>query len=164
MKKRVLLSIVALTVAFAAAAQNKAIDKLAAKYADKEGYTVLNMEGDMAKEMGKMVGGKAGKDVDISKLLENIVMVTVIVAEKPDPESAEDIKNAIATTDYTPIVTKVSERESIKILSNDIKRGKYKKKQEIVITVIDADDTIMVRIVGKIDMATLTKMAESMKK
>ncbi len=163
MKKRVLLSIVALTVALAAAAQNQAIDKLAAKYADKEGYTVLNMEGDMVKEIGKMAGG-AAESPELTKMLENVSLITVVVAQKPAPELAEDVKNAIDEVEYTPMISTVTEGQSVKILTNDIKRGKNKKKKEIVISVFQAEQVVLVRIVGDIDMAALTKMAESMGK
>ncbi len=163
MKKRVLLSIVALTVALAAAAQNQAIDKLAAKYADKEGYTVINLEGDMVKEISKMAGN-AAKNPELSKMLENVSLVTVLVAETAVPELAEDVKNAVDAVEYNPMVSTVTEGQSVKILTTDIKRGKNKKKKEIVISVVAEDQIVLVRIVGDIDMAALTKMAESMKK
>ncbi len=80
MKKRVLLSVVALSVALAAAAQNKAIDKLTAKYADEEGCTVINIEGDLVRELGKKAGGRGGEsDADYAESLKNISLVTIFL-------------------------------------------------------------------------------------
>ena len=172
--KKLLFSAAALLVALAAGAQNKAIGSLASKYTDVEGFTVVNLEGDALKSMIGMVSsgnnGSStidlgdGQKFDIGELVKDIASVTVIVVEKTDELLDKEISRAISTVKYSPLLSVNNDGSRIKVLSADIKRGKLRDNKEIVLTVTENDEVVLVRIVGKIDSELLANLATQMQK
>ncbi len=170
--KKVLLSAVAVMFALAAAAQNKAIDALAEKYVDREGFTVVNVDGQALKNMSGMLAGSNGTikfdenapEIEVGELLDNIVSLTVLVLERGDKAFAEEVHSAVSSKQYSPMISFNEEGSNIRVLSSDIKRGKLRGNQEIVVTVVDEDDVVLVRVIGKIDTETVSKMVSSMQK
>jgi hypothetical protein len=168
--KKLFLTAVAAMFALAAGAQNQAIDELIEKYTDREGFTVMNMEGEAIKGLSSMVAqgdgtinlGDGTRTYKIGELLEEIVSVTAIVLEQADEVFVREARNAISSKDYSPIVSHNENGESVKILSAEIKRGQYRGNKEIVVMVVDNDETVLVRVIGKIDAQLLAKLANGM--
>lgn len=158
--------------ALAAGAQNRAIDALAEKYTDSEGFTVVNLDGQALKNMSSMMAnsdgtiqlGEGAPSVEIGELLDNIVSVTVLVLERFDEAFAAEVQGVVASKDYSPILSLNKEGTNVKMLSTDIKRGKLRGNQEIVLTVVNDGDVVLVRVIGKIDTEKISKMVSSMQK
>jgi hypothetical protein len=166
--KHLFLSAVAVMFAFTAIAQNKAVNELAAKYADKEDFTILNVEGDLIKGFASMLGGNGTVSFDgeseqsISELCENISSAMVITSEKFNQEFAGEVERIFDSADFSPIISVSSDGDIVKISVADIKRGQHKGKKEIAIAILDKEDTIFIRIIGNIDPETVQKIMQDM--
>ncbi len=169
--KKVLLLAVATMFALAAGAQNRAIDAIAHNYTDRDGATVIKMEGEAIRSLSHGLAGgegtitlEGGEKHSISELLEEIVSVTAIVVRGVNETFLTDIRGALQAADYSPIVSHNDDGARVRIVSADIRRGHLRGNREIVATVENADQTILVRLIGKIDTDLLARIAtEQMK-
>jgi hypothetical protein len=170
--KKLFLSLVAGTFALAAAAQNSAIDALAEKYTDREGFTVVNLDGEALKSMGQMLANSGGNvnlgedapDVEMGELIKDLASLTVLLLDRADEAFASEVRSAVSAKSYSPMVSLTKEGYNIKVLTADIKRGKLRGKQELVVTMNGDDKVILVRLIGKFDPETLSKITSSMNK
>lgn len=151
----------------AAGAQNKAIDALAEKYLDAEGFTVVKLDGEAIKNMSGMLAQSNGTvsmggdtpSVNVKKLLESISSVTVIALERADAGFAAEVLGAVSAGKYSPMFSRNEDGAIIKIVNAEIKRGQLRGNQEIVVTVAKDDAVVLVRVIGKIDTELLAKLA-----
>jgi hypothetical protein len=170
--KKLFLSLVAGTFALTAAAQNSAIDALAEKYTDREGFTVVNLDGEALKSMGAMMANSGGEmnlgedapDIEMGELLENLKSLTVLVLDRADETFASEVRSVVSGKSYSPMVSLTKKGANIKVLSADIKRGKLRGNQEIVVTVNGGDNIVLVRLIGKFDPEVLSQIVASMNK
>ena len=163
--KRTFLLAVAALFALSAGAQNKAIDTLAEKYADSEGFTIVNLEGEALKSLSSMVSNGDGtinlgngETHNISELLEEIVSVTAIILGRADEVFSREVQNALDAVKYSPIMSHNDGGQRMKFVSADIKRGKLRGNKEIVVMVDGKEQTILIRVIGKIDTNMLAKL------
>lgn len=171
--KKVLLAAVAVMFAVAATAQNREIDALVEKYTDTEGFTVVNLEGEALQGMMGMMEGKLSlqsegenaPDIDVDdvkEVLKDIASVTVLVLNRVDDVFAGEVRSAIASQNYSPLISTTQEGAEIKILSMDIKRGKHRGNQEMVVSVSNGGNIVLVRVIGKFDPETFSKIMGAM--
>lgn len=152
--KNLLLSVIAILFVIAASAQNKAIDALAEKYADTEGFEVTNLDRNAIRKLGN----PRNIDVeDVSELLKNISSVTAIFAEKPAGDFEEEVKSAVAGVNYSQIMSYESDGQFVNII--DTKPGKRKK--EIIVTISSDRRFSLIRATGKIDTTLLKILIEN---
>ena len=170
--KKVLFSVAAAMFALAAAAQNKAIDAIAEKYADADGFTVVNLDGDAIQSLSGFApqGGEGTVTLDdgtkftFSELVKDIVSVTAVVLKKADEEFAREAGKAMTAVRYSPIMSHNNDGDILKVSSIDIKRGKLKGNKEIVVMFVSDDVTLLARVIGKIDTKLLAKMTREIQK
>lgn len=142
--KKLLLILAAALVAGAVAAQD--VEKLVEKYSGKEGVTVVQIDGEMLKNLS---GSTVVEGVNISSAIKDVKVVTVIVDETGDKKLAEEMKIIIDGKEYTPIMNATSDGDKIKIVKADAKRG---KDGEMIITVDEGTGkSILVKIAGDVD-------------
>ncbi len=160
MKKTLFLSIVTILVAFAAGAQNKTIDELAAKYTDRDGVTVITIDGDMIKMLGD--GAVNLEGMDLSGLAKDIRTMTVIISELNDGEFTREVKVITDADDYKPLVSSSNDNETVKVLVKDLKGKGGKNDKEVVVSVINKNDdsNVLVRVIGDIDIKNLEKLTD----
>ncbi len=169
--KKVLLSAMAAMFALAAVAQNKAIEALAEKYADAEGFTVVNLNDGIVQGLATMIPqGEGtfklddGTELILSELFKNIMSVTAIIHKGINERFALETKLSTAKQNYSTLVAHNSDDVTAKVLYKDLKRGKYKGNKEIVVTVIANGITVAGRVIGRIDAELLAKLAEEVRK
>jgi hypothetical protein len=163
--KKLFLSAAAVMLALAAAAQNKAIDALVEKYTDREGFTVVNMEGEALRGMSQMMSGSNstitidnGESYQLSELMKEIVSVTALVLRRADEAFSQDVRDALASVRYSPIVSHNENGQQVRVSSADIRRGQLRGNKEIVVTVDNDSETVLVRVIGNIDTKLFAKI------
>jgi hypothetical protein len=168
--KKLFLFAAAAMLSMAAAAQNKAIDRLVEKYTDREGFTVINLQGDMLRSMGGMINrGESsievdGKRYEIAELLKDIVSVNVVVLQRADEIFSRDVRDAIDAVRYSPILSISEGGQKVKVSSADIRRGTLRGNQEIVLMVDGGGQTVMARVIGKIDTRLISEIVNQAQK
>ena len=162
---KIILLAAATLFALSAGAQNKSIDALADKYTDGEGFTIVNLEGDAIKSMSSMISDGDGtinlgdgETHKISELLEEIVSVTAIILRGVNETFSSEVQNALDAVKYNPIMSHNESGQRIKIESTDIRRGKLRGNKEIVMLVDGEGQTVLLRVIGKIDTDLLSKL------
>jgi hypothetical protein len=170
--KKLFLSAAAVMLTLAAAAQNKAIDELVEKYTDCEGFTVVNMEGEAVRGLSQMLAGgnttfnlpDGAGSYELGELMKEIVSITAVVLRRADEAFSRDVRDALASVRYSPIVSHNENGQRVRISGTDINRGKLRGNKEIVVMVDGPDETVLVRVIGNIDTKLLAEMAREMKK
>lgn len=139
-----------------AAAQSRAIEELAEKYSDREGFTTTVIKGEL---LNGMDSSMQMQNVDISKIMNDITSLIVITSDKPDKQFAEDAKAAVAASGYSTIMSVSADGETIKFLLGNIAEegNKTGAKNEFVIMVLGKDDNTLVSIVGNYKAKQVSK-------
>ncbi len=150
MKKKLLLSIVAAAVSLGAAAQNKTIELLARRYADRDGFSTTVIK-------GEVTGGVSGwldiEAVDISNLINDISAIVVVRSDEPNAEFSRDVNNAVSTG-YSTIISTSTDGEQVRFLLSDNDKG---RKNEFVIVILGSDTNLLVSIVGNYKLKKVSK-------
>jgi hypothetical protein len=170
--KKTLLALAATVVALAAAAQNRAIDRLAQRYTDVEGYTVINLTDGAVQSLAGMIPtdklGDARITVDgttftAADLLSKVSLVTAIVAKNGDDAFARRARQTLRG-DYTELASITSDKVTVKLLWAEIRGGRYSGNNEVVALVLADDATVLARVVGQIDAKLLSRVAQEIQK
>ena len=155
--------------ALAAGAQNRTIDAIAQNYSDRDGFTVVNMEGDAIRNLSRMVADgdgtitlDNGEKHNISELLEEIVSFTAIVMRGVNETFTADMRGALEAVDYSPVVSHNDGDMKIRVMSANIRRGHLRGNKEIVATIEGGSQTMLVRMIGKVDTDLLAGLATEM--
>ncbi len=163
--KKAIFTVLATMFAIASQAQNRAIDALADKYADSDGVTVVNMEGDALKSFSRNVAGGGmitldnGEKHNLSELLEEIVSVTAIVMRRASESFSAEVRGALDAVRYSPIVSHNEGGKRVRVMSADIRRGKLRGNKEIVAMVDGDGEMVLVRLIGRVDTDLLARLA-----
>jgi len=166
--KKALLAALAVAFTLGAAAQNRAIDRLAEKYADRDGYTVVNFADEALHSIVGMISAEKlgesrltlddGTAVSLADLLRDITAMTVVMLERPDEAFAADIRRAVKRGKYSVIASINIGSERVQLLSADTRSG----ERELVATMLGENKVLLARIVGNIDMALLARLGAAM--
>ncbi len=148
--RRYILILLAI-IPLGAAAQNKAIEALAKKYADRDGFSTTVVKGDLS-------SGFAGSidldNLDISNIIKDISTIIVVRAHKPDPVFTREVNNAVATG-YATVMSASSEGERVRFLLSE--KPSAKSKNEFVITISGKKTNLVVSITGNYKLGKVTK-------
>lgn len=156
MKK--IIIILSVLVPVAVAAQNRAIEELAAKYADREGFSTTVIKGVLS---GGASGAVKIEGVDISKIVKDISSITIVSSDGPDDEFSRDVKSAVQRGGYSTVMSSSSDGERIEFLLSDVPPGgDGKKRNEFVITILGRDENLIVSIVGNYSLGKVAKTDE----
>lgn len=162
MKKLMIIAMVLAGIPFASLAQNKAIEELATKYSDQEGYTVVSLKGEMIKYMGDSVDMG---NVNINDLMEDVSSIIVITGEKPDKQFQADARKAVAAGSYTTLMSVSDQGQTIRFLLAPVGGGKKNepKKNEFVMLILGPDENVLISIVGKYKVKQISKTDDGQK-
>ncbi len=150
MKKRLLLSIAAAVIALGASAQNKAIEALAKKYSDRDGFSTTVVKGAISTGIA---GSLNIESVDISNFIKDISSIIVIRAEKPDKDFSNEVNSAVAQG-YTTILSSSTDGEHVRFLLSENAGG---RKNEFVIVIFGKETNLLVSIVGNYTLKKVSK-------
>lgn len=134
------------------------------RLADKAKSSVdISLDGDMLKNAaGFMGGGKEGSNAELSEVMKGLqgVYVRVFEFEKPDMYSMKDIESVVKQVESQGwkkllSVREKTERVEMWMNENDADGGFFFVASE-------PTELVMINIVGKVDMATLSQLQGKM--
>jgi len=164
--KKALLTIAAAIATLCAAAQNKAIDRLAEKYTDADGYTVVNLTDEAVHALSAIIPTEKFGDANVTlddgstftaaDLLRDISSVTAVIAKRPAGAFAADVRGVVNQSRYSSVAQITSDGVEIHLMSAKARRG----QRELVLTILDDETEAIVRVLGKVDMKLLSQAAQ----
>lgn len=149
--KRLIIIALAL-VPLGAAAQNRAIEALARKYADIDGFSTTVIKGDLSKGFA---GSMNIEGVDISNVVKNITSIIVVRSEERNDKFTREVSEAVSTGYYT-VLSSSSDGEKVRFLLSESPGG----NNEFVIVITGRDTNLLVSIVGDYTLGKVTKQNE----
>lgn len=150
--KRLIIILLAL-IPIGAAAQNRAIEALAQKYADRDGFHTTVVKGDLT---SGFAGSLDISNVDITNIIKDIRSIIVVRADGPDREFAREVSEAVATG-YDTVLSTSSEGERVRFLLSE---GATSRDNEFVIAISGPKTNLVVSIVGDYTLGKVTKTDE----
>jgi hypothetical protein len=159
MKRTILIGLLLAVMPLLSQAQNKAIEQLADKYSDREGFSVVTLQGKMT---GVATKGVDTGGVDISSLMDNISSLIVISSDEPSEEFRADVRSAIALDSYSTLMTVSEDGQTIKFLLSSAESGARGRsdKNEFVMMIFAEDEDTLVSIIGNYKVKQVSKTKE----
>ncbi len=157
MKRAVTILFIAL-ISVTLMAQNKVVDKLFEKYADKEGYTSVVITKYM---FGLFSNIETEEDDEYVNMIKNLKSIRILSGPEQD---------ASGVNFYDEVISKLPEGEYNELMvihdsDQDIKFLIKEEKDivtELLMVVGGENDNILISITGDIDMKAVSKLSESM--
>lgn len=149
MKKILIIWLLAMALPLTAAAQKVNFQSLFDKYNGVEGYTTVEITGEMLKLMG-------GKDSDSSGTFDGISMIRVIVSERPSDTFTDDIKQ-IAGPDHK-LMTLVNDGGQ-QIMCYFRENYYNRRKSEFLIIGYGDKENMALSITGDIDIKKISGLS-----
>jgi hypothetical protein len=147
--KRLIIILLAI-VPIGAAAQNRAIEALAEKYTDRDGFSTTVIKGNLS---NGFAGSLDIEGVDISNIIRNISSIIVVRSETPDEEFTREVKRAV-TNGYSTVLSSNSDGEQVRFLLSEPTDG---RKNEFVIAITGRETNLIVSIVGDYTLGEINK-------
>lgn len=158
MKKLVL--ILAVLLPMAVLAQKTPVDKLFEKYANKKGFTTVNISGKLLGFASQMdTGDKATSD-----MLSSLSGIRVLTVEDPELNKTLDFyaeleKDGFFKNNNFEVLMEVTEEnEVVRFLGKDAGNGKISD----LLLVVGGDENTLISISGVIDPANIAKITQAM--
>jgi hypothetical protein len=160
MKRTILIGLLLAVMPLVSQAQNKAIAQLADKYSNREGFSVVTLQGKMTNVATKGIVDMGG--VDISSLMDNISSLIVITSEEPSEEFRSDVRSAIALGNYSTLMSVSEDGQTIKFLLSAVESDGdgASGKNEFVMMIFDEDEDTLISIVGNYKVKQVSKAKE----
>ncbi|MBL7138101.1 MAG: DUF4252 domain-containing protein [Bacteroidales bacterium] len=143
------------------------VEKLYEKYAGKEGFTSVNVTKELFQMiMNVEIEGEGTEGVkEMQKMMEQLDGLKVITFEnKEDPEKAKALYkefNALFPSSSFPELMVIKENgNNIRFLTKQDEKGKI---LELVMLAEEKGEVTVLSLVGRIDMATVSKLSGKMK-
>jgi len=153
--KRIILALALLLMPLALSAQTKSFREFSGKYSGRDGYTIIEMSGEMFKAIGNNVTVKSD-DTDMSSLVKQIKNMVIIISDNSSPKFREDVKDMIKSGGYTSMAA-ISEVEQTSKFYVIQKNG---KTSEFLMTVLGEGDNVIMSITGdNLDVSQITQFA-----
>jgi hypothetical protein len=155
MKK--LIMFMAVLVPLALAAQKSPVDKLFEKYANKKGFTTVNISGRLLGFAGKLDSG----DPETSKMLNNLSGIRILsvddeeVAGKVDFFAEMDGDGFFKNNGYESLMDVTESDQVVRFYAREAGGGKF---SELLLVVGGKDDNTLISIRGLIDPENIGKI------
>ncbi len=134
-----------------AAAQNRAIEELAGRYADRDGFSTTVVKGDLSRGFA---GSLNLENVDISNILKDISSIVVVRASRPDEEFTREIDRAVGSG-YSTVMSSTDGGDRVRFLLSQ--NGNNGNRKEFVIVITGRTTNLVVSIVGDYTLGKVTK-------
>lgn len=145
---------------FLALAQTSPVDYLFDKYAEQDGFTTVYISSFMFSMLQKF--SKDEKDDDIKQLINKLEGIKILTMD--DNKNAEkvnfykEVMANISLKEYKELMVVKEKGQEIKMLLKEPKDGENGE----FLMVGHGDDNMLISIVGKIDIESLSKLSGSM--
>lgn len=150
--KRCMILLLSL-VPLGAWAQNRAIEAIAKKYADRDGFSTTVVKGDIA---SGFAGSLDIESVDITNLIRDISSIIVVRSERPDDEFSHEVSVAVATG-YSTVLSASTNGEQVRFLLSE---RADERGREFVIFITGKETNLVVSIVGDYTLGKVSKPNE----
>ncbi|MGM0620670.1 MAG: DUF4252 domain-containing protein [Bacteroidota bacterium] len=157
MKKLIL--ILAVILPLAVLAQKSPVDKLFEKYANKQGFTTVNISGKLLGFASKMDTG----DEEVSDMLSQLSGVRILSVDNSELAGAPDFyaelnNDGFFDNNEFEVLMEVTESdEVVRFLARDAGNGKFSD----LILVVGGDDSALISISGIIDPENIGKITKA---
>lgn len=157
MKK--LIVILAVILPLAVAAQKSPIDKLFEKYANKQGFTTVNISGKLLGFASKMDTG----DEETSEMLSQLSGIRILSVDdselvgKPDFFAELNDQGFFDNNDFEVLMEVTGPDEVVRFLARDAGNGKFSD----LILVVGGDESSLISISGSIDPENIAKITKA---
>lgn len=157
MKKLVL--ILAVILPLAVFAQKSPVDKLFEKYANKQGFTTVNISGKLLGFASQMDTG----DEDVSEMLSQLKGVRILAVDDSELAGAPDFyaelnNDGFFDNNEFEVLMEVTESdEVVRFLARDSGNGKFSD----LILVVGGDESALISISGIIDPENIGKITRA---
>lgn len=136
---------------------DKALDEFFSKYSGKEGYTTMELTG----ELLKAAYNKGGNN-DAGDMFRGVERMRIVVAGKSTAEFAVDV-NALPPKTDLKLVSSVNENgKSMKMYYRaavPATRGKDKRSAEFFMFILGSSDNVLIHITGDFDIRNISKLS-----
>ena len=139
-------------------AQNKVVDKLFEKYADKEGYTSVVITKYM---FGLFSNIETEDDDEYMNMIKNLKSIRILSGPEQDASGVnfyDEVIGKLPEGEYNELMVIHDSEQDIKFLVKEEKDV----VTELLMVVGGSNDNILISITGRIDMKTVSKLSESM--
>lgn len=164
MKKLIILAFVAL-LPFMGMAQSAQIQSFIDKYAGKDGFTTINITPKMFELIASM-----GLDLEDDEAQQVLDMVSkleglkVLIYEGDGSGTSastlwSEAKKSIPQNGFEELMTVNSEEESVRIVVKEKRKGVL---DELLLTVSDNSEFVMVSLTGEIELAKIAALANTL--
>jgi hypothetical protein len=126
------------------AAQSKAVERLAAKWENRDEVSVVTI-----RNLFRGASLKVTEGVDVADFVADIAGITIVSSKTQDGEFARDVRRVVDEGDYTEFMTVAEGGERVAIMWGNLPGGGRERK-ELIITVTSADETTLISVVGRI--------------
>lgn len=162
MKKLILILVLLLTAAMftQTVAQKTPVDRLFEKYANKEGFTTVNISGKLLGLAGKMDSGDQAASEMISKL-DGIKILTVenpAITGKLDFYAELEKDGFFKNNNYEVLMEVTDATEVVRFLAKDGEKGKLSE----LLLVVGGDNSTLISISGIIDPENIGKITSTL--
>jgi len=155
--KKLLLSFVVITFTFMANAQSDPVNEVFSRYANQEGFTVVNISGDMFNMLKDLDKG----DDDLQKLSGSVSDFKILVhegkANADFPGFHELIYNKLDKGAYKELMTVKNHNQDVNFMVKQ--DGDYISE---LLMIVSGDDDVLMRLKGHFKMSDLAGIAGSM--
>ena len=146
MKRWLLLFV--LTLPFAVAAQNAAVERFYDRYAAAEGVTSVQLEPKMMQLMSRQAAERG--DRELSRLLEDIRIIRIVALKTDDREAFVAAAQKAVEEGKFGLVTAVAEEgQTTKFF---LRESRLSRADELVMLTYGAKETVVVDICGSFDL------------
>lgn len=158
MKK--LLLILATLLPMAVFAQKTPVDKLFEKYANKQGFTTVNIS-------GRLLGFASGietNDPATQEMLSNLKGIRVLTVDDDELNKSLDFYKELETdnffsdNNFEVLMEVTEEDETVRFLAKDAGNGKLSD----LLLVVGGDDNVLISISGLIDPQQIGKITKAL--
>lgn len=149
MKMKKIILLLCILVPAALAAQNKHFDNLYNKYENKEGFTCMNLTGEMLAAFTMMAGGDADKKA--AEVLKDVSSIKMVITKSTDNAFFADLENAILNGEYKNIVSVNESGENnvaVYQCGKEAKSDDQPKEMLLVVRSTDGESVVM-SVIGK---------------
>jgi hypothetical protein len=157
--KRVVIIVQLLFLAFAASAQNTAVDKLFEKYGGKDGFTTVTISKQMF-ELFNQVETNSKEDKEFKEAVSKLTSIRILALDKKGDNSInfyKELEKDLPASKYKELMTVKEKGQDVKFLTHE-ENGKITE----LILISGGDDNALICISGEIDLKTISKLSNSM--
>ena len=148
------LIVLSFTAQFAIA-QNKPIDRLFEKYADREGFTTVFISKDMFKLFAKLDSGNSD---EFTKAVAGVEGIKILTAEGTDLNHKinffDELRNQIPFNEYSTLLSVKEKGQELRMMVKE-EGGRITE----FLMLGGGDDNVLISIVGDIDLNSISKIS-----